>query len=75
MVYRQYLFLCILRDNNTYFESMPYDDQFFKGSQIYRRFVNSEWDNFKKSDYQCIEDFIKANTELINTIIKEERNG
>jgi hypothetical protein len=54
---------------------MPYDDQFFLGSQIYRRFVNSEWDNFNKSDYQCIEEFVKDNKELITSIIKEERNA
>ena len=75
MVYRQYLFLCILRDNNPYFESMPYDDQFFKGSTLWRSYSNSKWDNFNKGDYECMEDFMKDNQELINTTIKEERNG
>lgn len=71
MVYTQYLFLCILRDNNHYFESMPYDDQFFKGSTLWRSFRNSKWDDFKCGEYECIENFIKDNTELINTTIRE----
>jgi hypothetical protein len=54
---------------------MPYDDQFFKGSTLWRSYSNSKWDNFKKGDYECMEDFIKDNGELINNTIKEERNG
>jgi hypothetical protein len=54
---------------------MPYDDQFFKGSTLWRNFSNSKWDDFKINEYECIENFIKDNQELINTTIKEERNG
>ena len=75
MVYRQYLFLSLLQNEIPYFESMPYDDQFYVGSTIWRQFVNSKWDDFRKGEYEAIQDYIKDNKDNIILTLKEERNA
>jgi hypothetical protein len=54
---------------------MPYDDQFYVGSTIWRQFVNSKWDDFRKGEYEAIKDYINDNKDNIILTLKEERNA
>ena len=56
--YDTYLLSCLLKQYNTTFEQLPYDEQFEILPDLYERFKQSGYDNPNKGLYECILDYL-----------------
>ena len=59
MTYNQYLFCSLLKIYDPTFEKLEYDLQYKLGINQYKEFENSEFNISNKSEYDCIEDYLK----------------
>lgn len=63
--YDTYLFSCLLKQYNTTFEQLPYDEQFELLPELYERFDKSPYNKHGKGLYECIVDYLSdGNFEL-----------
>ena len=60
MEYDMYLFSCLLKLHDKYFEELEYDLQFEELPARYDEFANSTYNDGSKGLYDCIEEFLIA---------------
>jgi hypothetical protein len=58
MTYGEFLLCYLLRDNNKSFNELEYDTMFQKSKEIYIEYGKSTYNNTKKSEYDCIYEFL-----------------
>lgn len=56
--YESYLFSCLLKQYNTEFEQLPYDEQFEQLPDLYERFRQSQYNQPSRGLYECIVDYL-----------------
>ncbi len=42
------------------FKELTYDEQFYEAVRMYNIFLKSDCNNVNKTEYECIEDFLKS---------------
>lgn len=63
MEYEHFLFYCLVKDiqNNHPLRYEEYDIAFESIKAYYKRFRNSQYNDVKKSEYECIKEYLEAN--------------
>ena len=59
MNYDTYLFTCLLREYDTFFDSLNYDIQYRVALNLYSDYLNSPYCNPLKENTQCMKDYIE----------------
>lgn len=60
MSYTEFLMCCLLRDTNSMFNELPYDEMYAVAKQFAAKYEESEFNVDDKTEYQCILDYLES---------------
>jgi hypothetical protein len=71
MTYNEYLFSQLLAIYDEDFKVMPYDEQWELVPQMYLDFINSNFNNESKGEYDCIVNYLNADKHKVSAVANE----
>ena len=60
MNYSEFLFVNLLREFNSNYNELPYDEMFSEYSNLFIDYENSKFNVDNKTEYQCMCDFFNS---------------